>query len=204
MPCAQLSGFCTAESGIKSFSSASALRSCAKAGCQSRVSASADAPTRCQSIGQTVLPQSARDTVLAASTRNRLCVRPRVDRRANKPILLFRGKANCAACHDPERAFSDGGFHDTGVGAAHVPPAFAGAARGQDGGRGMTSFVAAVLFLEAVPVYLILNAEYRGIPLSPRALAVSVASLLAVAVLNLLAVVLPMRWGTRKLEALEI
>ena len=67
-----------------------------------------------------------------------------------------------------------------------------------------TSFVAAVLFLEAVPVYLILDADYRGIPLSSRTLAASVVSLAAVLLLNFLAVALPMRWGRRKLEAMEI
>jgi ABC-2 type transport system permease protein len=67
-----------------------------------------------------------------------------------------------------------------------------------------TSFVAAVLFLEAVPVYLILSAEFRGTSLSSRAIAFSVASLGAVLLLNVLAVALPMRWGKRKLEALEI
>ncbi len=67
-----------------------------------------------------------------------------------------------------------------------------------------SSFVALVLFLEAVPVYLILNADFRGIPLSGRALALSVSSLGAVLVVNLLAVALPMRWGKRRLEAMEI
>lgn len=67
-----------------------------------------------------------------------------------------------------------------------------------------TSFIAAVLFLESVPVYLILSADFRGAPLSSRALAASILSLGAVVVLNLLAVALPMRWGKRKLEALEI
>jgi ABC-2 type transport system permease protein len=67
-----------------------------------------------------------------------------------------------------------------------------------------TSFVAAVLFLESIPVYLILSADFRGLPLTGRALAATVAALSAVVVLNLLAVALPMRWGRTKLDAMEI
>ncbi|MGH9318493.1 MAG: putative ABC transporter permease subunit [Vicinamibacteria bacterium] len=67
-----------------------------------------------------------------------------------------------------------------------------------------TSFVAAVLFLEAIPVYLILNADFRGIPLSDRQIAFVTLSLAAVVVVNILAVALPMRWGRRRLEAFEI
>jgi ABC-2 type transport system permease protein len=67
-----------------------------------------------------------------------------------------------------------------------------------------SSFVAAVLFLESIPVYLILNADFRGVPLTSRALTASILSLAAVVVLNLLAVVLPMRWGGRKLDAMEV
>jgi len=67
-----------------------------------------------------------------------------------------------------------------------------------------TSFVAVVLFLEAVPVYLYLNAEYRGLPLEPRAWLIIAGTLLCVLVLNALAVWLPMRMGARHLAALEI
>jgi ABC-2 type transport system permease protein len=67
-----------------------------------------------------------------------------------------------------------------------------------------TTFVAAVLFLEAIPVYLILSAQYREIPLSSRALAVSVLCLLAVVAVNLVAVFVPMRLGRRALDAIEI
>jgi ABC-2 type transport system permease protein len=67
-----------------------------------------------------------------------------------------------------------------------------------------TSFVATVLFLEAVPIYLVLNAEFRGIPLDFRELLVCVAALSLVIVLVALAIWLPMRWGRRKLTALEI
>ncbi len=67
-----------------------------------------------------------------------------------------------------------------------------------------SSFIAAVLFLESIPVYLILSADFRGVPLTSRALAASMLSLGLVLVLNLLTVALPMRWGRRKLEAMEV
>jgi hypothetical protein len=53
-------------------------------------------------------------------------------------------------------------------------------------------------------VYLILSSDFRGVPLTRRALAASILSLGLVVVLNLLAVALPMRWGRRKLDAMEI
>jgi ABC-2 type transport system permease protein len=67
-----------------------------------------------------------------------------------------------------------------------------------------TTFVAVVLFLEAIPVYLILSAQFRQIPLSGRALAVSLLCLAAVVAVNLAAVFVPMRLGRRALDALEI
>jgi ABC-2 type transport system permease protein len=67
-----------------------------------------------------------------------------------------------------------------------------------------SSFIAAVLFLESIPVYLILSADFRGVPLTSRALAASILSLGLVLVLNLLTVALPMRWGRRKLDAMEV
>jgi ABC-2 type transport system permease protein len=67
-----------------------------------------------------------------------------------------------------------------------------------------TTFVAAILFLEAIPVYLILSAQYQEIPLSGRALAVSLLCLAAVVAVNLVAVFVPMRLGRRALDALEI
>ena len=67
-----------------------------------------------------------------------------------------------------------------------------------------TSFVAVVLFLEAVPVYLYLNAEYRGSPLEPRAWLIIAGTLLCVLVVNALAVWLPMRMGARRLALIEI
>jgi len=67
-----------------------------------------------------------------------------------------------------------------------------------------STFVAAVLFLESIPVYLILNADFRGVPLTSRALAASILVLAAVVVLNLLTIALPMRWGRKKLDAMEV
>jgi ABC-2 type transport system permease protein len=67
-----------------------------------------------------------------------------------------------------------------------------------------TSFVAAVLALEAVPVYLYLRSEYESRPMTDAALGVAAACLAGVLALNVLAVWLPMRWGARKLAELEI
>jgi ABC-2 type transport system permease protein len=66
-----------------------------------------------------------------------------------------------------------------------------------------TSFIAAVLFLEAIPVYFYLLAEYNGEPLATPLL-VTFLALVPVAILNLLAVVLPIRWGQKRLAALEL
>ena len=67
-----------------------------------------------------------------------------------------------------------------------------------------TSFGAVILFLEAVPVYLYLNAEYRGLPLETRAWLIIAGALSCVLVVNALAVWLPMRMGARRLAAIEI
>ena len=67
-----------------------------------------------------------------------------------------------------------------------------------------TSFVAVVLFLETVPVYLYLNAEYRGLPLEIRAWLIIAGALSCVLVVNALAVWLPMRIGAKRLAAMEI
>ena len=67
-----------------------------------------------------------------------------------------------------------------------------------------TSFVAVVLFLEAVPVYLYLNAEYRGLPLETRSWLIIAAALSCVLVVNALAVWLPMRMGAKRLAMIEI
>jgi len=67
-----------------------------------------------------------------------------------------------------------------------------------------STFVATVLAIEAFPVYFYLNAQYRGTPLSSQTTMVIVASLGLVALLNALAVWLPMRWGAKRLEAMEI
>ncbi len=60
-----------------------------------------------------------------------------------------------------------------------------------------TSFIALVLFLEALPVYFYLSAQYRGEPLDVPLL-VALLAVGAVGLLNLMAVVLPIRWGERR------
>jgi ABC-2 type transport system permease protein len=67
-----------------------------------------------------------------------------------------------------------------------------------------TSFVATVLFLEAVPVYLVLSAQYRSVPLGSGTIAFCITALAAVVVLVGAAIWLPMKWGTRKLSAMEV
>ncbi len=67
-----------------------------------------------------------------------------------------------------------------------------------------TSFIAGVLFLEAVPVYLVLSSQYRQAPLSTQTIAISALALGGVVILNLVAIFLPMRFGQRKLDAMEI
>ncbi|MFQ5791231.1 MAG: hypothetical protein ACE5JI_12240 [Acidobacteriota bacterium] len=67
-----------------------------------------------------------------------------------------------------------------------------------------SSFIAAVMFLQAVPVYFYLSSIYRGSPVASRALFISIAALAAAVVLNVLAVLLPMRWGRRRLATIEI
>ena len=67
-----------------------------------------------------------------------------------------------------------------------------------------STFVATVLFLEAFPAYFYLRAQYRGVPLDSRGVMVIAGALSIVVVLNVLAVWLPMRWGGRRLAAMEI
>lgn len=67
-----------------------------------------------------------------------------------------------------------------------------------------TTFVAVIMFLEALPVYLYLNASYRGVPLGAPAIAVIGGALLLVLALNVLAVWAPMRWGGKRLTAMEV
>ena len=67
-----------------------------------------------------------------------------------------------------------------------------------------TSFIAAVLALEALPVFLYLRANYTEVPVDARARAIIAACLAGVVLLNVLAVWLPMRWGERRLGELEI
>ena len=66
-----------------------------------------------------------------------------------------------------------------------------------------TSFIAVVLFLEALPVDFYLSAQYRGASLG-QPLLVTMVTLVAVAALNVAAVILPIRWGEKRLAALEL
>lgn len=67
-----------------------------------------------------------------------------------------------------------------------------------------TSFVAVVLALEAFPAYYYLSAQYRGVPLDARGVTVIAGAMALVVALNVLAVWLPMRWGGKRLERMEI
>jgi ABC-2 type transport system permease protein len=66
-----------------------------------------------------------------------------------------------------------------------------------------TTFIAVVLFLEALPVYFYLSAQYHGASLD-RPLLITIVTLAAVAALNVAAVILPIRWGEKRLAALEL
>ena len=66
-----------------------------------------------------------------------------------------------------------------------------------------TSFIAAVLFLEAVPVYLYLSSHFRGDTASSTVLLATLLALTAVLVLNIAAVLVPMRLGLRRLSEME-
>jgi ABC-2 type transport system permease protein len=66
-----------------------------------------------------------------------------------------------------------------------------------------TTFIALVLSLEALPAYFYLSAQHRGEPLDIP-LVGALLSLVAVGVLNVAAVLLPIRWGQKRLAALEL
>jgi len=66
-----------------------------------------------------------------------------------------------------------------------------------------TTFVALVLFLEGVPAYFYLQSKLQGIPLRGGQIGFMIVAFGAVIALNVAAVVLPMRWGERSLEARE-
>jgi ABC-2 type transport system permease protein len=67
-----------------------------------------------------------------------------------------------------------------------------------------STFVAAVLFVEAFPAYLYLSAQFRGVPLDSRMLVIIGGTTTIVIALNIVAVWLPMRWGGRRLAAMEL
>ena len=67
-----------------------------------------------------------------------------------------------------------------------------------------TTFIAAVLFLEAIPVYLYLSFQYGGTP-SPTIVAIVTAvTFIAVLALNIAVVYIPMRIGRKRLAEMEI
>jgi ABC-2 type transport system permease protein len=66
-----------------------------------------------------------------------------------------------------------------------------------------TSFIAIVLFLEAVPIYYYFMHQYRGYPASSTVTVIALLALVAVLSLNVAAVVIPMRLGRKRLAAME-
>ena len=66
-----------------------------------------------------------------------------------------------------------------------------------------TSFIAVVLFLEAIPVYFYMQFQFRGEPTLTTVVLITAVTLVAVLALNLAAVYLPMRIGRRRLEEME-
>ena len=66
-----------------------------------------------------------------------------------------------------------------------------------------TSFIAVVLFLEAIPVYFYMTFQIHGTPSVTIIATVTAVTLLAVLALNLVAVVVPMRIGRRRLAEME-
>jgi ABC-2 type transport system permease protein len=65
-------------------------------------------------------------------------------------------------------------------------------------------FVVLVLALEAAPVWLYLSSRFRGQAIGPAELLWGGLALAALMALQFAAVVVPMRWGERRLAALEI
>ena len=66
------------------------------------------------------------------------------------------------------------------------------------------SFVGLVVILEARPVYLFFMSKLRSVPLTGGELTEIVALLSLALVLNVLAFILPMRFGIKKLSSLEV
>jgi hypothetical protein len=66
------------------------------------------------------------------------------------------------------------------------------------------SFIGVVVILEARPVYLFFMSKFKGLPLT-RIEVAEIAALLSVALaLNLIAFLLPMKLGVKKLTRLEV
>jgi ABC-2 type transport system permease protein len=61
-------------------------------------------------------------------------------------------------------------------------------------------FIATVIVLEAGPVYSVFMADFRGAPLSALQWLWLIGSFSVILIFCILAVVLPMRWGERRLS----
>jgi ABC-2 type transport system permease protein len=61
-------------------------------------------------------------------------------------------------------------------------------------------FIAVVIILEAGPVYSVFMADFRGVSLTALQWIWLIGSFSVVLVLCILSVVLPMRWGERRLS----
>ena len=66
------------------------------------------------------------------------------------------------------------------------------------------SFVGLVVILEARPVYLFFMSKLRSVPLTGGELTEIIVLLSLALVLNVLAFILPMRFGIKKLSCLEV
>jgi ABC-2 type transport system permease protein len=66
-----------------------------------------------------------------------------------------------------------------------------------------TSFIAIVLFLEALPLYFYFAFRFRGEPNGSTVVLVTLLALTALIALNMAAVVIPMRLGRKRLAAME-
>jgi ABC-2 type transport system permease protein len=65
-------------------------------------------------------------------------------------------------------------------------------------------FIGAVVLLLSWPVYMFINARYRGMPMTPVETGLSVACFAVMAALDVAACIWPMRWGLAALEGMEL
>lgn len=66
-----------------------------------------------------------------------------------------------------------------------------------------TSFIAVVLFLEALPIYFYFSHQYRGAPAGSTVIIITLSALVALISLNAAAVFVPMRLGRKRLATME-